>query len=112
MNLALMPSCFICLSIGPATASHTTEEHHVGLLGLDLGQDGVEVGGLVVGELAIDDFTASSLDALLELVSHALTVGGAVVDDGDLLAAEILDRVTGQRGRPGACHPPPCEKRC
>ena len=36
-------------------------------------------------------------DALLELVGDALAVGGAVVDDGDDFALQVLDGVLAQR---------------
>jgi hypothetical protein len=69
---------------------HATEEDDVRLLGLQAGQDGGEVRGLVVGELATYGLAAGSLDTLFELVGHALAIGRAVVDDGDALALEVL----------------------
>ena len=57
-----------------------------GFLSFKGSQDGGEVRRLVVGELATDDLAAGARHALLELVGHALTVGRAVVDDGDGLA--------------------------
>ena len=68
-----------------------------GLGRLDGGQDGGEVRGLVVGELALGDLAAGGLDALLEFIGHALAVGGAVVDDRDGLAVQALDGIAAQR---------------
>ena len=65
---------------------HAAIHHHLGALGLDLGEDGHEIGGLVGGEFAPDHGAAPSLHGLLHLVGEALAVGRAVVDDGDLLA--------------------------
>ncbi|ABA48763.1 hypothetical protein BURPS1710b_0164 [Burkholderia pseudomallei 1710b] len=59
---------------------------------LELRQDRLEVDSLVVREFTIDDRRARRLRRLLELVGKALAVSGAIVDDRDLLHAEILHR--------------------
>jgi hypothetical protein len=70
-----------------------------GFLALMRGQDGHEVGGLVVGELLRRRLGRPPLaQALDELFGHALAVGGAVVDDGDRFALQlVLDGVAAQR---------------
>ena len=76
---------------------HAAEEHDVGLGGLELGDDGREIGGLVVGELVAHEVAAGGLDALFELVGHALAIGCAVVDHRDVLALEFLHGIAAQR---------------
>jgi hypothetical protein len=44
-----------------------------------------------------DDFCAGSLGGLLELVGQPLTVGGAVIDDGDALDAQLAGCECAQR---------------
>ena len=65
---------------------HATVENNIRLLGFDLGQNGLEVGGLVVGIFGSDNLQAGSLSGLLELVGQTLAVSGAVIDDGNGLA--------------------------
>ena len=76
---------------------HAAEEHQVGLLALQGGQDGGEIRGFVVGELAADDLAAGGLDRFLELIGDALAVGRAVVDDRDALGLHVLDGVAPER---------------
>ena len=92
-----MPSVFICgpsggLRIGAAVV------HEVRIRRLDLGQNRLEVDGLVVREFAIDDRRARCLRRLLELVGKTLAVCRTVVDDRNLLHLQRLDReLTGDR---------------
>jgi hypothetical protein len=76
---------------------HAAVEHDVGVLRLDLGEDGLEVGFLVGGALAADDGHLRALQGLLDLVGDALAVGGLVVDDRDLLRLELVGDVGGDR---------------
>jgi len=68
------------------------EEDAVRGQGRELGQDRGVVGGLRVGALAIDDRAAERRELLGELVGDALAVDRQVIDDRDLLEAEILER--------------------
>ncbi len=77
-------------------------EDRVGLLRLDGGQDGHEIGGLVVGELLGHHLQALLQRRGLEHLGHALAVGRAVVDDGDGLELEVVGRVDGQGSAQGA----------
>jgi hypothetical protein len=70
-------------------------EDHVGVLALDLGQNGLEVGFLVGGALAPDDRDLGGLERLLDLVGDAFAIGGLVVDDGDFLAFQLAGDVGG-----------------
>ena len=79
------------LDHGAALRIHPAVHDDVGALGLDLGQDRLEVGRLVVGELVRDDGPARRLRGLLGLFGKARAVCGLVVDDGDLLGAERGD---------------------
>ena len=63
--------------------------------GLDGRQDGGKVRGLVIGEFAFDDFGTGSLGGFFEFVSHALAIGRAVVDHGNLLDALLVDHEFG-----------------
>jgi hypothetical protein len=76
---------------------HATVEDQVRLGALELGQDRVEVGRLVIGVFAAHHLATGRLDRLLELVGHALSVGGAVVDDRERLGLDLLDRVAAER---------------
>jgi hypothetical protein len=78
------------LSIGPTDRIHAAEEDHIRLLGLDLGQNRLEVGRLVGGELARDDRRTGRLGGLLDLVGQTLAIGRTVVDDRNLLGAQSL----------------------
>ena len=64
-NLALMPSSFICFGHRSALGVHAAEEDQFGLGGLDLGQDGLEVGGLVVGYSVATTFRPDASAAFL-----------------------------------------------
>ena len=75
---------------------HAAVEDHIGLLALDVGEDGHEVGGLVGGVLTANNLSTGGLHALGELIGHALTIGSAVIDDGHRLAFEVVDGVTAQ----------------
>jgi hypothetical protein len=75
---------------------HAAVHHDVRLGAADLGQDRVEVGGLVVREFARDDLQALFLRDLLDHVRQALAVGGAVVDDRDGLGLQRLGGVIGE----------------
>ena len=72
-------------------------EDRVGLLVLDGGEDGHEVGGLVVGELLGHHLQALLLRRGLEDRGHALAVGRAVVDDGHVLELEVVRAKQRQR---------------
>src|SRR5690606_2174444 len=82
---------------GAGDRVHPAEEDELGALALDRREDGVEVGGLVVGELPPDDRRAGGLGGLAELVGDALAVGGAIVDDGDLLDLQFVHGIAPER---------------
>ncbi len=75
---------------------HAAVENDVRLRSLDLGQNGGEVGGFVVGVLAIHQFHAVFLGRLGEHVGHALTVGGTIIDHGDGLGFQRVLGIVGQ----------------
>ena len=66
---------------------HAAEEDEVRLGGLDLRQDRLEVGRLVVGVLGCNDLDAGRFGRLAELVGDTLAIGGTVIDDGNALGA-------------------------
>src|SRR5205823_10140472 len=76
----------------PTLRVHAAIHDDVGILGLDLGQDRLEVGRLVVGIFASDDGPAGGLYGLLRLVGQTRAIRRFVVDDRDLLAAQRSDR--------------------
>ena len=74
------------------------KEDSLRLLGLEAGEDGEEIGGLVGGELLAHHREALLLRLLGELVGHALAEGGAVVDHGHLFDLEHLSGIHGHVG--------------
>ena len=56
-----------------------------------------EIDRLVVGVLVLDHLAARSLDRLLELVGESLSVRSRVVDHGEPLELQRLDRVFAER---------------
>jgi hypothetical protein len=72
---------------------HAAKEHDVRLLGLQSGQDGIEVRSFVGGEFVTDDGATSSGCTLLELFSHALAVSGTVIDHSDVFTFERFHSV-------------------
>lgn len=95
-ELGLQPQFLHLLGHGAALGIHAAVEDQVRLLRLDLGQDGLEVGGLVIGVLAGHHLEAGSFGGLLELVGQALAVSGTVVDDGNALGRQGLGGELGQ----------------
>ena len=75
---------------------HTAEENDVRLFALDGGQNSVEVGGFVGGELFGNDSAASSNHSFAELFSNALAVGSTVVDHSNGFAFQGFDSVLAQ----------------
>ena len=67
------------------------EVDEVGVLGLDRGDDRVEV-RLLLGALEADDLDAPLRGVFLEELGHALPVGRLVVDDVDRLGLELAGR--------------------
>ena len=59
------------------------KENGVRIFSLEGGQDGREIRGLVRGELLPDNVQPQALGFLGELLSHALTKCGAIVNDRD-----------------------------
>ena len=75
---------------------HAAVEDNIGLLALDVREDGHEVSGLVGGVLAAHDLAAGGLHALGELIGHTLAVGGAVINDGHRFSLELLDGIAAE----------------
>ena len=94
-ELGLMPSCFIWRSIGPATASMPPKKT-VGLLSLKAVRMEVKSVALSLVNSRPTILPPAPATPFLELVGYALTVGRAVVDDGDGLAFEFIDRIAAQ----------------
>nr|GEU28540.1 hypothetical protein [Tanacetum cinerariifolium] len=86
------------LEHGAGHGVHAAKKDQVRLARLDLGEDGVEVGGAVVGVLAADGVRRRALraHAFQKGVGQALAECGAVVDDGDAARLEHVHRVTAQ----------------
>ena len=86
---------------GASLAVHTAVENGLGFFRLDRGEDGHEIGGLVVGELAGNDLHAQFFRVFLVHAGQALAVGGAVVNHGHIFQLEHMGRVVGQGGAQG-----------
>ena len=80
---------------------HAAVEDGVRVLGLDGGQDGHEVGGLVGRELLVHHLDALGGSGLLEHVGNALAVSGTVIDDGDRLELQRVHGVGSQASAQG-----------
>ena len=76
----------------PALRVHSAIHDDVRALGLDLGENRLEVRCLVVGVLACNDGRAGSLGRLFRFVGEPRTVRRLVINDRNLLGAESLDR--------------------
>jgi hypothetical protein len=85
------------LGHGSARRVHAAVEDRVGIRTLDLGENRLEVGGLVGREFAGNDLRTRRLGRLFHFVRHALAVGSAVIDDRDLLGAHVLGDVRSER---------------
>ncbi|CAM2144501.1 conserved hypothetical protein [Paraburkholderia tropica] len=85
--------------LGERTAGgiHAAVHDRVRILALDLGENRAEIDGLVVGRVVRNDLHAERFRGLFELVREALAVGGRVVDHGDALHVQALERVVGER---------------
>lgn len=68
-------------------------ENRVRLLRLDGGQDGGEIGRLVVGEIVADNLNAVSLGHFGKLFRQTLDIGSTVIDDRDFLDFQFLGLV-------------------
>ena len=79
-----------------AAGVQAAEEHDIRFLGLERGQDRVEIGCLVVGVLCGDNRHAGSLGRLGEFFCQALAVGRTVVDYCSGLGMQCLGRVATQ----------------
>ena len=76
---------------------HPAVKHQIGILGLDGGQNGLEIGRGIGGVFTVDDRAAFGLDRSHELIGQALAIGGAVVNDRNVFGLGHIDGIVTQR---------------
>ena len=76
---------------------HAAVEYHIRILGLDLGENRLEIGFGIGGALTAENGNLVCLQGLLNFIGQPFAVGGLVVDQGNFLRLDLIGDIGGNR---------------